>query len=198
MKSHLLFFVLIFTAFGSALRAQDHGWPVAAQVSVPDVQVVTQTGQRLRFNSQLIKGRVAIVTSFFTSCTSMCPITQESLAHVAKLLGPSLGKNVVIISLSVDPENDTPGRMKAWAEKFHIGPGWRLASGTKADVQLLLKSLGLAVDLPQRHQSLLMVGNDASGWVRISSWAPAEKLARLVESLAAKQTVSSANSSAAR
>jgi cytochrome oxidase Cu insertion factor (SCO1/SenC/PrrC family) len=156
---------------------------VAAQVSLPDVQVITQKGERLRFNSELLKGRVAIVTGFFTSCTSMCPITQESLAHVARLLGPRLGKDVIIVSLSVDPENDTPARMNAWAEKFHIGAGWTLATGNKADMQTLLKSLGLAVDLPQRHQSLLMIGNATSGWVRISSWTHAEKLATLANSL---------------
>jgi protein SCO1/2 len=179
-----LFLALIFCVFFCALHAQDHGWPVPAQVSVPDVQVVTQSGDRLHFTSELIKGRTAIVTSFFTTCTSMCPITQESLARVAKLLGARLGKEVIIVSLSVDPEKDTPERMKAWAEKFHIGPGWVLASGSKGDMQTLLKSLGLFVDLPQRHQSLLMVGGASSGWVRVSSWTPAEKLAKLVETMA--------------
>lgn len=191
-----LFIALILSASFTFLPAQDHGWPVAAQVSVPDVQVVTQTGEHLRFSSELLKGRVAIITGFFTNCTSMCPITQESLAHVAKLLGPLLGKDVIIVSLSTDPENDTPARMKAWAEKFHIASGWMLASGNKADVQSLLRSLGLYVDIPQRHQSLLMIGSESSGWVRVSSWTPAEKLVKLVNDQresAKKTIVSSTN-----
>jgi cytochrome oxidase Cu insertion factor (SCO1/SenC/PrrC family) len=196
MNSRFFLFVLILSSFCSSLFAQDHGWPVAAQVSVPDVQVVTQSGEHLHFNSELLKGRVAIVTGFFTSCTSMCPITEQSLARVAKLLGPRLGKNVIIVSLSVDPENDTPARMKTWAEKFHIGSGWTLASGNKADVQLLLKSLGLAVDLPQRHQSLLMIGGASSGWVRISSWTPAEKLAKLADSMASSARAANSGSAA--
>jgi protein SCO1 len=175
--------VLILVALCGSLPAQDHGWPVAAQVSVPDVPVVTQNGERLHFASELVKGRTAIVTGFFTSCTAMCPLTQENLAHVAQRLGPRLGKDVIIVSLSVDPENDTPERMKAWGEKFHIGPGWVLASGNKADMQNLLKSLGLYVDIPQRHQSLLMVGGAGPGWVRVSSWTPAEKLAKLAEEM---------------
>ncbi len=179
MKFQSLFFVAALL-ISSSLPAQDHGWPVAAQVSVPDVQVVTQTGEHLRFNSELLKGRVAIVTGFFTTCTSMCPITQESLAHVAKLLGPRLGKDVVIVSLSTDPANDTPARLKAWAEKFHIASGWTLASGNKAEIETLLKSLNLYVEIPQRHQSLLMVGSESLGWVRVSSWTPAEKLVKLV------------------
>ena len=184
MKSHLLL-ILILSAVFCRLSAQDHGLPVSAKVSVPDLQVVTQTGDHLHFNSELMKGRIAIVTGFFTSCTSMCPITQEALAHVARLLGKRLGKDVVIISLSVDPDHDTPERMKAWGEKFHVGHGWVLASGNKADVQALLKSLGLYVDLPQRHQSALMIGGQASGWVRVSSWTAPEKLVKLVDSMAA-------------
>jgi len=182
-------FVLLFAAV-CALSAQDHGWPVATQVSVPDVQVVTQRGEHLRFNSDLVKSRIAIVTGFFTSCTSMCPITQESLARSAKLLGARLGKDVVIISLSTDSANDTPERMKAWAEKFHIAPGWILASGDKATMNQLLKSLGLYVDLPQRHQSALMVGSETSGWVRVSSWTAPEKLVKIVDAIAAGGPVS--------
>jgi protein SCO1/2 len=109
-----------------------------------------------------------------------------------------LGKDVIIVSLSVDPETDTPARMKAWAQKFHIGPGWTLASGTKANVQLLLKSFGLAVDLPQRHQSLLMVGSTTSGWVRISSWTSAEKLAKLVDSITQGKAAINASGSRGR
>lgn len=190
MKSHLSL-VFILSAICCSLSAQDHGFPVSAKVSVPDLQVVTQTGDHLRFNSELVKGRIAIVTGFFTSCTSMCPITQEALSHVARLLGKRLGKDVVIISLSVDPDHDTPERMKAWEEKFHIGSGWILASGNKADVQTLLKSLGLYVDLPQRHQSALMIGGQTSGWVRVSSWTEPEKLVKLVDSMAATSLAAS-------
>ncbi len=128
----------------------------------------------MRFNSQ-VEGHIAIVTGFFTTCNSMCPITQEKLSQVAKLLGPKLGKDVVIVSVSVDAENDTPARMKEWAEKFHTGPGWTLLSGNRDQVNALLKSLGLFVELRQRHQSALMVGSAATGWVRISSWTPPEK-----------------------
>ena len=198
MKFRALF-VFLLCAFVHSLSAQGRTQPAIAPLPVPDLQVVTQSGDHLRFNSELVKGRIAIVTGFFTTCTSMCPITQESLAHVAKLLGARLGKDVVIISLSVDPEHDTPERMKAWSEKFHTGPGWVLASGNKSDVQTLLKSLGLFVDLPQRHQSALMVGGQASGWVRISSWTSPEKLVKLVDDIAAtRHSSSGASSSSAR
>jgi cytochrome oxidase Cu insertion factor (SCO1/SenC/PrrC family) len=180
----------IFILAGS-LYAQDKPAPVA--LLVPDIEVVNQDGRHVRFNSQVIDGRIAIVTGFFTTCSSMCPITQEKLSQVAKLLGSRLGKDVVIVSVSVDPQNDTPARMKDWGEKFHIGPGWALLSGNPAEVDTLLKSLGLAVPLPQRHQSALMVGSTASGWVRVSSWTSAEKLAKLAESMSSAKPVVNAS-----
>ena len=179
-RAFIAFIVFVFTG---SLYAQDQPAPVA--LSVPDIAVVNQDGRHVRFNSQVVEGRIAIVTGFFTNCSSMCPFTQEKLAQVAKLLGPRLGKDVVIVSVSVDPENDTPARMKEWGEKFHIGPGWTLLSGNRAEVDTLLKSLGLFVELRQRHQSALMIGSAATGWVRISSWTPSEKLARLAETMSA-------------
>jgi protein SCO1 len=185
------FIALIICVFGCSLQGQDQPAPVA--LSVPDIEVVNQDGQHVRFNSQVVDGRIAIVTGFFTTCSSMCPITQEKLSHVAKLLGPRLGKDVVIVSVSVDAENDTPARMKDWAEKFHIGPGWTLLSGNRSEVDTLLKSLGLYVELRQRHQSALMIGSTATGWVRISSWTSSEKLAKLAESMSLAKPVTNAS-----
>src|SRR6476660_5277907 len=177
------FITLIGFIFAGSLYAQDQPAPVA--LPVPDIKVINQDGRHVRFNSQVVDGRIAIVTGFFTNCSSMCPFTQEKIAQVAKLLGQRLGKDVVIVSVSVDPENDTTARMKNWAEKFHIGRGWTLLSGNRAEVDTLLKSLGLFVELPQRHQSALMIGSTTTGWVRISSWTPSEKLAKLAETMSA-------------
>jgi cytochrome oxidase Cu insertion factor (SCO1/SenC/PrrC family) len=184
------FITLIGFIFAGSLYAQDQPAPVA--LPVPDIKVINQDGRHVRFNSQVVDGRIAIVTGFFTNCSSMCPFTQEKLAHVAKLLGPRMGKDVVIVSVSVDAENDTPARMKDWAEKFHIGRGWTLLSGNRAEVDTLLKSLGLFVELRQRHQSALMIGSAATGWVRISSWTPSEKLAKLAETMSAAKPVANA------
>jgi cytochrome oxidase Cu insertion factor (SCO1/SenC/PrrC family) len=151
------------------------------ELSVPDVQVVNQFGEHVRFNSDVVRGRVAVITSFLTNCSAYCPITQEKLAQLAKVLGDKMGREVVFISVSVDAENDTPEHMKAWAEKFHVGSGWSLVSGKKEDVEALLKSLGLYVAIPQRHQSALLIGNQKSGWSRVSSWSTTEKLARIVD-----------------
>jgi protein SCO1/2 len=196
MKFRALIILIIFI-LSCLLQGHDQLAPVS--LSVPDIEVVNQDGRHVRFNSQVVEGRIAIVTGFFTTCSSMCPITQEKLSQVAKLLGPRLGKDVVIVSVSVDAENDTPARMKDWAEKFHTGPGWTLLSGNRTEVYTLLKSLGLFVELRQRHQSALMIGSAATGWIRVSSWTPSEKLAKLAETLSsARPSASAGRSSAVR
>lgn len=191
MNSRAFVAFIVFFVVAGSLYAQDQPAPVA--LPVPDIEVVNQDGRHVRFNSQVVEGRIAIVTGFFTQCSSMCPITQEKLSQVAKLLGPRLGKDVVIVSVSVDADNDTPARMKDWGEKFHIGPGWTLLSGKRSEVDALLKSLGLFVPLAQRHQSALMIGSAATGWARVSSWTFSEKLAKLAESMLPAKPVANAS-----
>lgn len=178
-----------------SLRGQDSivNAPVTqVQLNVPDVQVVTQAGQNVDFNSGVVRGRVAVITSFFTTCTAFCPMTQERLSRLAKQLGGRMGKDVVFVSVSVDPLNDTPERMKAWGEKFNIGPGWTLVSGKNEAVQSLLQSLGLFVNT-QRHQSFLIIGNQENGWVRVSSWSSPEKLAHVIDDVKNRTTLAKGN-----
>jgi protein SCO1 len=182
MKTRALISLAVLCLLAS-LSAQDsvHNTPVVpVHLTVPDLEVVNQAGEHVRFNSGVIRDRVAVITSFFTSCTAFCPMTQERMARLAKLLRSRMGKDVIFVSVSVDPANDTPAAMKAWGEKFHIGPGWTLVSGKTEDVQSLLKSLGLFVDI-QRHQSMLIVGNQKSGWMRVSSWSSPARLEQVID-----------------
>ena len=143
--------------------------------------MVNQEGQHLRLNSDVIRNRTAVISSFFTTCTSFCPLTQQNLGRLARVLGKRMGDDVIFISISIDPANDTPARMKKWSEEFHTGPGWVLARGNKSDIETLLKSLGLYVELAGRHQSAVIIGNPATGWTRASIWAEPEKLQRVID-----------------
>ncbi len=161
-----------------------------AQLSVPDTRVVNQAGKQVHFNSDVVKGRLAVVSGFFTTCTAFCPITQESLAHLETALDNRMGRDVVFVLVSVDPTNDTPERMKAWAEKFHLGLNWTLLSGNPDDVAKIMKALGLYVDRPQRHQSAMMIGNEKTGWQRVSSWSSTEKLVKIIDGLSTVHSAS--------
>lgn len=173
--------LFLLATLGTLHGQKESSRPVPVELKVPDIEVVNQEGQHLRLNSDVIKNRTAVISSFFTTCTSFCPLTQQNLGRLAKVLGKRMGSDVVFISISIDPVNDTPARMKEWSEKFHTGPGWTLAGGSKSDIETLLKSLGLYVELAGRHQSAVIIGNSSSGWTRASIWAEPEKLQKVID-----------------
>lgn len=181
MSRRVLIFLVLASLAQTLYSQRESSRPAPVELKVPDIEIVDQDGQHLRFDSGIIKNRKAVISSFFTTCTSFCPLTQQNLGRLARVLGNRMGHDVVFISVSVDPVNDTPARMKEWSEKFHTGPGWTLASGNKSDIETLLKSLGLYVELAGRHQSAVIIGNPTAGWTRASIWAEPEKLQRVID-----------------
>jgi protein SCO1/2 len=156
-----------------------------AKLDIPDVPLVDQDGRAVRFHTDLVKGRVVAVNFIFTTCTTVCPPMGATFGKLRELLGEKAGKDVHLISVSVDPRTDTPERMKAWAAKFGAGPGWTLVTGEPDKVTALLKALGAYNGNPADHTPLVLVGNDAKGeWTRAYGLAPPAKLAELIDQAA--------------
>jgi len=89
--------------------------------------VLDQGGRRLRFATDLVAGRLVAIQFVFTNCTTICPPLAATYGRLLQLLGDRAGREVFLISVSVDPTNETPVRLKAWAQKFGAGPGWTLS-----------------------------------------------------------------------
>ena len=89
-----------------------------------DLPVVSQDGKELRFFSDVLKDRVVLVSLFYTNCTGMCPINNAKLAEVQDLLGDSLGRSIFLVSVTLDPETDTPDVLKDYASKFEADDCW--------------------------------------------------------------------------
>jgi len=101
---------------------------------------------------------------------------------VQQELGERAGRDVRLISISVDPATDTPERLKAWGEKFHAGPGWTLVTGAKPQVDELLRALGAATASPSDHSPTVLIGNDAAGqWTRTYGLARPAVLIGLID-----------------
>ena len=92
-------------------------------ITVPDVKLVDQDGRPVRFYTDLVKGQVVAMNFVFTSCGTICPPMGANFAKLQKILGGRPGPHVRLISVSIDPANDTPERLKAWAAKFGAQPG---------------------------------------------------------------------------
>jgi protein SCO1/2 len=159
------------------------GQAAGVRLQIPDVELINQDGQQVRFASDVIKDRVAVIDTVFTTCTTICPVMGSNYARLAKTLKDRLGRNVIMVSVSVDPLNDTPSQLKAWSAKFYTGPGWILLTGSKPQIDLLLKSLGLFTPERQDHQSTVLIGSKATGWMRASALASADKWLKIIDSL---------------
>ena len=159
---------------------------VASKMSIPDVELLDQNGRAVRFYQDLVKGKVVAVNFIFTTCTTICPPLGATFARVQKELGERAGRDVHLISVSVDPATDTPERLKAWGEKFHAAAGWTLVTGRKPQVDELLRALGAATGSPSDHTPTVLVGNDAAGqWTRAYGLARPAVLIGLINDAAA-------------
>ncbi|MET0649221.1 MAG: SCO family protein [Pyrinomonadaceae bacterium] len=154
-------------------------------MSIPDVELLDQDGRKVRFYNDLVKGKVVAVNFIFTTCTTVCPPLGATFARVQKELGERVGRDVHLISISVDPVTDTPERLKAWGEKFKAGPGWTFVTGSKAQVDELLRALAASSARREDHTPTVLVGNDASGhWTRAYGLAAPARLVQLIKDAA--------------
>ena len=153
--------------------------------SFPDTTVLDQSGNRLRFYTDLVKGKTVAINFIFTTCTTICPPMTATFRRVQKELEGGTERNVNLISVSVDPVTDVPQRLQAFAAKFNAGPGWTFVTGAKPDIDRLLKSLGAGVGDKNDHTSLVLIGNEKTGhWIRVYGLAPAGILARTISEMA--------------
>jgi protein SCO1/2 len=152
------------------------------RITMPDVILTDQDGHTVHFNA-LVQDKIAVINTVFTTCSTICPMMGANFTRLQKLLGPRAGNDVLLVSISVDPVNDTPERLKSWREKFHAGPGWTLLTGTKTDVDYLLKTLQMFTADKQDHTPLTLVGSGKTGaWRRVSGLATPAQLAQIVTS----------------
>jgi protein SCO1/2 len=155
-------------------------------LKIPDVEVVTQDGERVRFYSDLVEDRVVAMNFVFTTCTTICPPMGAIFGQLEKKLGDRAGRDIHLISVSVDPTTDTPERLAQWAEKFGRTPGWTLVTGDKTTVDSLLKSLQVFTPDFEDHAPIVLLGNDARGeWTRAYGLAPPARMAEILDELAA-------------
>ena len=153
------------------------GHPVAAdgpdRSHFPNIELITQDGKKVHFYDDLIKGKIVAIDMIYTNCQYACPLETARLAQVQKKLGARVGQDIFFYSISIDPAHDTPEVLKAYMEKFNIGPGWTFLTGKKEDIDFLSKRLGLYSNPTinaDGHLPHLLIGNEATGeWIRGSA-----------------------------
>ena len=156
----------------------------AAQKYFSDVELVNQDADRVRFYSDVLKGKTVVINAFFTTCTSVCPPMSRNMEKVQEALGERVGRDVFLVSISVDPLTDTPARLKQYAQKFHARKGWTFLTGKKENVDWALYKLGQYVESKDDHKTVWIIGNEATGlWKKAFGLAKVEELTAVVESV---------------
>jgi cytochrome oxidase Cu insertion factor (SCO1/SenC/PrrC family) len=163
-----------------------------SSLKIPDTPVVDQNGRRLRFYTDLVKGKTVAINFIFTTCTTICPPLTATFRRVQQALGERAGREVELISISVDPATDVPERLKDFSSKFKAGPGWTFVTGSKPEIDSLLRALGGFVADKNDHTPMLLIGNDAAHyWTRTYGLSPASKLTELINDAARRNAATS-------
>ena len=97
----------------------------------PAVTLVRQDGKQVLLPHELDDGRTVLLNFIFTTCSSTCPLTSRTLEEFQTKLGADAAR-VHLVSISIDPEQDTPARLAEYARKFHAGPEWQYYTGSVA------------------------------------------------------------------
>lgn len=132
----------------------------------PNTALTTHEGKAVRFYDDLVRGKVVAINMMYTECKGICPGATANLRHVQKLLGDRLGRDVFMYSISLQPEVDTPERLKEYADRHRISSGWQFLTGASDDIEQLRYRLGFydrdpAVDSDKSsHTGMVRIGND--------------------------------------
>jgi protein SCO1/2 len=128
--------VLLLLAAGCAPTALGHGSQAAALPRIgpaPEFALTAQDGRRLALAD--LRGKVVAVTFIYTTCTDTCPLLTAKMAHIQRALGPEFGPAIQFVSITVDPERDTPEVLAAYAAGYGADPaGWAFLTGTPLEI----------------------------------------------------------------
>ena len=175
---------------GSGLRPAGPGRAAGNRSRFPNVTLVTQDGEKVRFYDDLVKGKIIMINAFYATCTGICPRGTKVLRDVQDRLGDRVGRDVFMYSLTLRPVEDTPEVLKDYADTYEVGPGWRFLTGRPEDCELLRRRLGFAQTDPKldadlsQHTGSVLAGNERlDRWMQCSTAIPAVEILRGLTSL---------------
>jgi protein SCO1/2 len=142
----------------------------------PAVTLVREDGKRVSLPRELDDGRPVLLNFIFTTCSSICPLTSRTLEEFQRKLG-SEAAGVHLMSISIDPEQDTPARLTEYARKFHAGPQWQYYTGTVAASLAAQRAFDVYRGEKMSHTAVtLMRAAPGKPWLRIEGFVTPDEL----------------------
>jgi protein SCO1 len=134
---------------------------------IPDVMLVNQNGARVNLSLLLNRKKAAMVDFIYTTCTTICPFLSAGFSNFQKKMGPD-SNDVQLVSISIDPEHDTPTRLNEYLKRYDAKPGWDFLTGPRDDIEKVLKSFSAYTQNKMSHSQLVLLYSPAGKrWVRI-------------------------------
>ncbi len=150
----------------------------------PDYVVTTHEGKKVRFYKDLVENKIVIINFIYTTCADTCPLMTARMAEIQRRLGDAVGKRYFIYSVSLDPERDTPEKMKEHAEAYGIGPGWLFITGNPRELAEIRYKLGERSRSLAEHRTDMVIGNDHKGtWRRTSAFDDFDRAVLAIRSM---------------
>src|SRR5882672_1626652 len=155
------------------------GAPVRARtvdIALPAVVLTRADGREVTLASVLSDRRPVVLNFIYTSCASTCPLLSQMIAEFRGRLGVARNQ-VHVVSISIDPEQDTPAVLRGYARRFHGGPGWDYYTGTLSASEVVQKSFGVYRGDKMSHPPVTFL-RDGTGtqWTRVDGFATPTQL----------------------
>lgn len=167
-------------------------WPAAAaswlKPSIPNVAVQDQDGHDYQFYSELLQGRRVLIDFIYTSCKTVCPTQTAVLREVRDQLSRngSDERDVLLISVTLDPQHDSPSQLRRYAAQFGIEPGleqgWIFLTGSASDVKKLLAAFDNTTGRASDHNNVFWIGNEPERrWTRTAAFSEPQHVTDLLQ-----------------
>ncbi|MEP7294951.1 MAG: SCO family protein [Burkholderiales bacterium] len=179
--------VVLLHAIGAAAHGEKpHGvaWPggnhferSVRSYAIPEVVLIDADARPVRLRELFASDDPVMVNFIFTTCSTICPVMVRVFADVPSRLGAA-AKNLRMISISIDPENDTPAQLKSYAKNFGSDLQWRFLTGRLEDIKNVQRAFDVYRGDKMSHEPLTLIRHArAKTWVRIDGFANPDELA---------------------
>jgi protein SCO1/2 len=146
--------------------------------TAPDMRLVRADGTEVIIRTELERSGPVVLNFIFTTCTTICPVLSQTLARVQEKLGPDRDR-VRMISVSIDPERDTPARLSEYARKFKAGPEWGFYTGTAEASVAMQKAFDVFRGNKMNHVPVTFVRTAPDHpWIRLEGLGNTEAILR--------------------
>jgi protein SCO1/2 len=186
-NASLLFMIMAIVLSSSSAQAESKSYKRSVErYTIPDIVLVNQDGKKVRLQS-ILKGDTPVVVDFiYGTCTTICPVLSAGFLNLQNKLAAT-GGTVRLVSITIDPENDSPKVMKAYLKRFRAKPGWDFLTGSRADIDTVMKAFNAYIPDKMSHYPLNMIRSPKDGtWVRLFGLLSSREFLAEYQSVAGK------------